>query len=176
MSRAFLDESSQSHEEDVPELKIPLPSGARNYMTPEGAARLRAELADLSRVQRPRLAAELAHDPAPSNPLRRRLREVDRRIEYLLRMMALLEVIEPGSGPAQRVSFGVEVTVLEEGGGERRYRIVGVDEADPERGSLSWISPVARALVGKKVGDTVEILLPEGSSRLRVQAIAFPSD
>ncbi len=135
MSRAFVDESaSESREGDAPELRIPLPPGAKNYVTPEGAARTRAELDSLLVTAQPRL------------------REVERRIQYLSRMTAIMEVVAPGTEPPRRVVFGATVTVEEHGRGKRTYRIVGVDESDPARCMVSWISPVARALMGKKAG------------------------
>jgi transcription elongation factor GreB len=155
MSRAFVDESaSESREGDAPELKIPLPRDAKNYVTPDGAARTRAELSSL-------LAA-----PQP------RLREGERRIQYLSRMMAIMEVVAPNADPPQRVVFGATVTVDEQGWGLRAYRIVGVDESEPPEGRLSWISPVARALMGKKPGESVTVSLPAGQLDLTIVSIA----
>jgi transcription elongation factor GreB len=155
MSRAFVDESaSESREGDAPELKIPLPAGARNYVTPEGAARTRAELDALRAAPQPRL------------------REAERRIQYLTRMTAIMEVVAPSAGPVDRAAFGTAVTVREPGGGERVYRIVGVDESDPSLGRVSWVSPLARALMGRRPGDTVAVSLPTGQARLTVVAVA----
>ncbi len=154
MSRAFVDESaSESRENDAPELKIPLPPGAKNYVTPEGAARLRAELDELLALAAPRL------------------REVDRRIEYLSRMRAIMEVVSPDSRKPDRVVFGTTVTVREASGTGRTYRIVGVDESDPARGWVSWISPLARALVGKKQGEQARVKLPAGEELVTVVTI-----
>jgi transcription elongation factor GreB len=154
MSRAFVDESaSESSEENAPELKIPLPAGAKNYMTPGGARRLRAELDSLLAMAQPRL------------------RETERRIQYLSRMAAIMEVVEPGFAAPDRVTFGVSVTVTERGGEESTYRIVGVDESAPEKGLVSWISPIARALTGKKPGDAVTVRLPAGEKVLTVRSI-----
>ncbi len=183
MSRAFVDESaSQYNEEEPPELKVPLPAGARNYVTPEGARRMREELDGLAGVERPRILAEVARasseggaaDKAALAALRRRLREVERRVEYLSRMAALSEVIDPSSQSPDRVAFGATVTVAEAGGGESVYRIVGVDESDPARGLVSWISPLARALVSRRAGDLVTVKLPAGEKRLRVVKIRYP--
>jgi transcription elongation factor GreB len=180
MSRAFVSESdSQFQEEDVPAIKIPLPPGGRNYMTPQGARAVQEELQQLAQQERPRLAAAVQRltsgaepgDQAELDRGRRRLREIDRRIEYLTRMMAVLEVVEPAEGSPERVVFGAVVTVREEDRGEREYRIVGVDESDPEKGRVSWISPVARALTGSRVGDQVVLRLPSGETRLQVLEI-----
>ncbi len=154
MSRAFVDESaSESREEDAPELKIPLPPGAKNYITPQGAERMRAELDELLAAAQPRL------------------REVDRRIQYLSRMAAIMEIVVPSAQPPERVVFGATVTVREKDQGERTYRIVGVDESDLSRGWVSWVSPVARALMGKKPGDTVKVSLPSEEKLLAIVSI-----
>jgi transcription elongation factor GreB len=153
MSRAFVDESaSESSEENAPELKIPLPPGAKNYMTPEGARHLRAELDALLATPQPRL------------------RETERRIQYISRMAAIMEVVEPGTGAPDRVTFGVWVSVAE-GESESTYRIVGVDESDPEKGLVSWVSPIARAMTGKKPGDTVKVPIPTGEKVITIRAV-----
>ena len=100
----------------------------------------------------------------------RRVSEVERRLAYLRRMEALLQVVEEPSS-TERVVFGLEVLVDEGEGAKRSYRIVGADESDPERGLLSWASPVARALVGKRIGDLAVAALPKGERRMRVLEI-----
>lgn len=155
MSRAFVDESASENSENAsPELRIPLPPGAKNYVTPEGAARLRSELDQLLALAQPRLP------------------EVERRIQYLSRMRAVMEVVPPPSSPPTRVVFGTSVTVKEGGGAERTYRIVGVDESDPGGGALSWISPVARALTGKRAGEQVRVTLPTGEQTLIIVSVS----
>ncbi len=153
MSRAFVDESAaESSEENAPELKIPLPAGAKNYMTPEGARRLRVELDALNATPPPRL------------------RETERRIQYLSRMAAIAEVVEPGPREPDRVMFGAWVSVTE-AGRESVYRIVGVDESSPEKGLVSWVSPIARAMTGRKPGDTVTVPLPTGEKVLTIRSV-----
>lgn len=192
MSRAFVDEDDQSPEQDVPEIRIPLPAGAKNYVTPAGAVKLQEELTRLDREERPRLAAEVSRlvrgegaEAAQSDPdrlerSRRRLREIQRRIEYLNRMVARMQVIEPepsGSGSSDgpagppRVQFGVPVVVRGPDGAATEYRIVGVDESEPQRGLVSWISPLARALTGARPGDRVEVDLPDGRAVMEIVAI-----
>ena len=182
MSRAFVAESdSQFQDEEVPEIKIPLPPGAANYMTPAGAERLRAELAALRGEERPRVAGAVtrlsasgaATDRDQLAVQRRRLREIDRRIEYLSRMLARIEVVDPAAQQGERVLFGARVTVQAEDGGRRVYRIVGVDEARPEAGEVSWIAPLARTLLGRRRGDTVLLRLPEGKQKLRILAVEY---
>jgi transcription elongation factor GreB len=177
MSRAFVDESAQQpREEDAPEPKILLPAGAKNYMTPKGAERLRAELAELQR-ERPRLIAAIGQIGGSERDVRaeqrRRMREMDRRIEYLSRMSSNIEVIDPAQQRGDRVVFGATVTVREKSGAERAYQIVGVDEADPENGRVSWISPIARALISARVGDTVTLKLPAGETSLTITGLRF---
>ena len=176
MSRAFVDEDSGSDEaDDLHELPLPLPQGAKNYMTPEGALALADELRGLTEIERPRAEALLAAaPPADSAAHIRRISHLDQRISYLARMKSALEVVSlPGS--LERVVFGLEVGVRDEGSGEERsYRIVGVDESDPDRGLLSWASPVARSLVGKRVGELAVARLPRGECRMRILSIARP--
>jgi transcription elongation factor GreB len=171
VSRAFVDEDSGADEaSDLYDIPLPLPPGAKNYMTPEGAGRMTAELRELIEVERPRAASQAA---AAEGEALRRLAELDRRIAYLTRMSSLLETVGPPRS-LDRVVFGLRVRVREEGGGEREYRIVGADESQPERGLLSWASPVARALIGKRPGDLVAAPLPKGEYRIRILEILAP--
>ena len=173
MSRAFVDEdAAPRRDEEVAPLKLPLPPGARNYMTSAGAARQAAELKELQVVRRPDLAAKAAAEPAPG-PARRALGECDRRIAYLSRMQSLLEVVDPAAQRSDRVRFGATVNVRQSPGGDRRVRIVGVDEAEPGSGNVSWISPIARSLMGARVGDTVRCELPSGPTRMKVLSIDY---
>ncbi len=186
MSRAFVDEDSGGDEtEDLHEIPLPLSPGARNYMTPEGAESLIRELADLCDTRRPKAAAALAaaegrsagaaddsaRGPSPDrSEALRSLMELDRRISYLLRMKSLLEVVEPPSR-RDRIVFGLAARVRDGAGVEAEYRIVGVDESDPESGRVSWASPIARALLGKRVGETAVVKLPQGEKRLEILGI-----
>lgn len=178
MSRAFVNEEDQYQDDDVPEIRVPIPPGARNYMTPAGAERLQAELRELTDGDRPRLAAAIARLSSPEgrgteDTLRRQLRKVDRRVEYLTRMMAILEIVDPAKQKSNRVVFGAKVTVSGDHGEEQTYQIVGVDESEPEQGRISWISPVAKALIGALPNDEVKVRLPSGESRLRVRKIEY---
>jgi transcription elongation factor GreB len=172
MSRAFVDEDAASGGgEEVAPLKLPLPPGTRNYMTPDGAARQALELRKLQLERRPALAAKAAAEP--HGTARRALGECDRRIAYLSRMQTLLEVVDPAAQRTDRVRFGATVTVRQTPEGERRVRIVGVDEAEPGSGNVSWISPIAKSLIGARVGDTVRCELPAGPTRLKVLSIEY---
>jgi transcription elongation factor GreB len=164
MSKAFTRESDEDDDAPTRPFGADLPAGVKNYMTPEGAARLRAEVDHLTHVARPAAAAS-------GNA--RALREVDQRLAFLIRRVELLEVIDPRAQPADRVRFGATVAVRGEDGAERRYRIVGVDEADPRRGALSWRSPLASALLGARVGDAVTVRSPRGDEELEVVALSY---
>lgn len=165
MSKAFTRESDDD-QADAPArpLGVDLPPGVKNYVTPEGAARLRSELDRLTHVDRPAIAT--TSDP-------RALRELDRRIAFLGHRLESLEVIDPANHPPGRVLFGATVTVRAEDGAERRYRLVGVDEADPPHGDVSWRSPIAAAMLGAQVGDVVTVRSPRGDEELEVMAVSY---
>jgi transcription elongation factor GreB len=169
MSRAFVRESDFPQLPELPPLVSPLPPGAKNYLTPAGAQRLRDELARLRDTQRPRLAAA----PADDLDAKRELQVLDQRIRYLQESLLTADVSEITPGPADVVRFGATVTVRESGNVETRYRIVGVDETDLDRNWVSWLSPVARALMNAKPGDRVQLKAPRGTRELHVVAIEF---
>lgn len=182
MSRAFVDEDAPGADGiESFALKIPVPPGSRNYLTPEGADALSRELHELTETALPRAAAELAARTAPGTgpdfdaleTLRKRLGGIERRIAYLDAMASLAEVVPPPAEGTDRVKFGARVRVREEGGSEREYRIVGIDEAQPERGWIGWPSPVARSLMGRRTGDVVTVKLPQGEKRLTVVAVGY---
>ena len=183
MSRAFVDEdASAANESEAPEIKLPIPPGSRNYLTSEGADALSRELHRLSGEERPRIVAEIGSralsgdgtDQDEGGRLRRRLGELDRRIAYLYAMSSLAERVEPPPPEGRdRVKFGAWVRVRNEAGIEAEYRIVGIDEADPSRGWIGWASPVARSLMGRKIGEEARVKLPAGESRLTVLGIDY---
>lgn len=165
MSKAFTRESDEEHD-DAPARSFgpELPPGVKNYMTPAGALRLREEIDRLTKIERPRVAA--ASDAVA-------LREIDRRLAFLARRLEALQVIDPADQPRGRVLFGATVTVRGESGAEHRYRLVGIDEADPQRGDVSFRSPIATALLGAQVGDVVTVRLPRGDEELEVLAVSY---
>lgn len=182
MSRAFVSESdSDFQDEDVPAIKIPLPRDARNYMTPEGAAKIKSELDHLLHTERPKLAARLSRQVSGNDSsdrqtvdlCRRRLRQIERRIEYLGVMVGRLEVVDPADQDKEQVRFGAAVSVAEENGATTVYRIVGVDESEPESGWISWISPLGRALIGARAGDAVTVKLPERTVKLKISKVEY---
>ncbi|HMW16375.1 MAG TPA: transcription elongation factor GreB [Accumulibacter sp.] len=160
-----------------------LPSGTRNYLTPHGYARLRDELEQLVRVERPQVVSVVQW--AASNGDRsenadylygkRRLREIDRRIRFLSKRVESAEVVDPAARRENldQVFFGATVTLCDEEGQERTYQIVGVDETDFARGRISWVSPLARALLKAREGDTVRFQSPAGWREVEVATVVY---
>lgn len=169
MSRAFVRESDVPQLPDLPPLASPLPPGARNYLTPRGAQKLRDELAHLHDTERPRLAAA----PTDDVDAKHELQVLDQRIRYLQESLRTADVTDVATGPTDVVRFGTTVTVREPDGSHTRYRIVGVDEADPAHNGISWLSPLARALLNAKLNDRVMFKAPRGARELEIIAIEF---
>jgi transcription elongation factor GreB len=169
MSRAFVRESDFESMPDLPPLVSPLPPGAKNFLTATGAQRLQVELKDLAEIKRPRLAACAPEDI----DAKRELQMLDQRIRYLQHSLRTAEIVQPGDGSGDTVCFGATVTVREKNGTETRYRIVGVDEANPERGDVSWLSPIARALMNARRGDRITFKAPRGAKELEIAAISY---
>ena len=167
MSRAFVRES-----DDLPERPTlarrasPLPPGAQNYITPDGARRFREELERLVQVERPRIAA--AGDPEAKS----RLLETNQRIDLLEQCLESAVVVPPPQ-ERDRVQFGATVTVRERNDEETCYRIVGVDETDMDRGWVSWLSPIAKALLNARLGERVRFSTPSGEQELEIVVIKY---
>jgi transcription elongation factor GreB len=170
MSRAFVRESDVPQLPELPPQISPLPPGAKNYLTPSGAERLRAELARLLETERPRLASA----PLDDTDAKRELQILDQRIRYLQESLRTAEITPPPAGLADTVRFGATVT-LRENGTETRYRIVGVDETDLDRNWVSWLSPIARALMNARLGDRVQFKAPRGMRELEIVAVEYES-
>ena len=181
MSKAFTRESDAGDEPEDDAVS-PLPAGARNYMTPGGFARLKAELDHLTGSERPALVATVAW--AASNGDRsenadyqygkKRLREIDRRIRHLTKRLEVAEVVDPATREeTDQVFFGATVAYVNAAGEENMVRIVGVDETDPARRYISWISPVARALIKAREGDTVTLKTPGGDDALEIVEVRY---
>jgi len=172
MSRAFVRESDFPQLPELPPLVSPLPPGAKNYLTPGGAERLRAELARLRDTARPQLATA----PAEDTDAKRELQVLDQRIRYLQESLRTAEVAAVTPGPTDVVRFGTSVTVREPNGTETTYRIVGVDETDLDRNWVSWLSPIARALMNAERGQRVTFKAPRGARELEIVAINYEID
>lgn len=181
MNKAFVRESEGDDEED-PQAAPALPAGTRNYITPGGHARLKSELEHLVKRERPHVVEIVAW--AASNGDRsengdyiygkRRLREIDRRIRFLTKRLEIAEVVDPlRQGENDQVFFGARVTVVDIDGVENTYTIVGVDEADVARGRISWISPLARALIKSREGDTVRFQSPVGVREIDIVEVVY---
>ena len=154
MSKAFTRESDDSAENFAPS-RAPLPPGTQNYITSEGAAKIHAELNRL---------LELKRDPSATE----NRSALDQRVQYLQSLIGTFVVIEGGA--SEVVRFGSIVKLLQNGQ-EEIYRIVGVDEIDLDRNHMSWLSPLARTLMSRRVGDEIEFRAPSGLQKLKVLAI-----
>jgi transcription elongation factor GreB len=153
----------------------------KNYITPGGYRRLQEELARLWKVERPPVVATVAWaagngDRSENGDYiygKRKLREIDRRIRYLSKTLDRAVVVDNAGKAHQRAFFGATVTIADESGDEREVTIVGVDELDIGDARVSWRSPLARALLKAKVGDTVTVRAPRGPERLEIVAIRY---
>ena len=181
MNKAFTRESDGDDEEEL-EASLQLPVGTRNYITPGGYAHIKDELDHLLRTERPQVVdavhwAALNGDRSENGDYiygKRRLREIDRRIRFLTKRLDLAEVVDPARQEnADQVFFGATVTILDEQGEEQTYQIVGVDETDFARGRISWVSPLARALLKAREGDMVRFQSPAGWREIEVLTVAY---
>lgn len=181
MSKAFVKESEQDDEDEFG--APPIPPGVKNYLTPEGHHAMRTELLNLIDNERPEVVNIVSW--AASNGDRsengdyiygkRRLREIDRRIRFLTKRLDLAEVVQPSVHfGSDQIFFGATVEYENQEGDVVSVRIVGVDEFDPLRGKISWISPVARALTKARVGDTVTLKTPHGVDELTILEVTYP--
>ncbi len=182
MNKAFVKENDDADDE-APENAPSLPQGAKNYMTRRGYEAQLKELDHLLRIERPKMVETVAW--AASNGDRsengdyiygkKRLREIDRRIRFLTKRTESAEVIDPEARQeADQVFFGATVTIAElDGSGEQTWQIVGIDEADASNGRISWISPLARALLKAREGDTVRFMSPAGAREIEVLEIRY---
>ena len=182
MNKAFVKEQEGGEDDDLPEAQA-LPPGTKNYLTPGGYAGLRDELAQLMTEERPAMVQIVSW--AASNGDRsengdylygkKRLREIDRRMRFLTKRLELAEVVDPALQiNRDQVFFGATILFANQEGVEHRVTIVGVDEAEPLQGRISWISPVARALTKAKCGDTVTLRTPGGIEELDILDISYP--
>ena len=181
MSKAFTKESDD--EDDEPALPA-IPVGGKNYITPQGYARLRAELLTLIDDERPKVV-DIVHWAASNGDRsengdylygKKRLREIDRRIRFLTKRLEIADVVDPSAhAGSDQVFFGATVTYVDDEGVERTVTILGVDEADNARQQVSWISPVARALLKAREGDEVALQTPAGMRSLEILSVAYPT-
>jgi transcription elongation factor GreB len=169
MSKAFTREDDSAPElPDLPPPTSPLAPGAKNYITAAGAQKLRDELQRLIETARPALA-----DSQDDPDAKRQLARLDQRIVQLEESLQSAEIISSPSGSADVVRFGATVTVRESDGTEATYRIVGVDETDTDRNWVSWMSPIAKALLNRKRGERIRFKFPSGQETLEIINITY---
>jgi transcription elongation factor GreB len=182
MSKAFTKDSDGDEDDDfgLP----PLPAGGKNYITPQGYQRLRTELLDLIDVERPKVV-EVVHWAASNGDRsengdyiygKKRLREIDRRIRFLTKRLDIAEVADPSLHHGNdQIYFGATVTYANRTGEERTITIKGIDETDNLNGEVSWVSPIARALLKAREGDEVQLMTPGGLDKLEVLEVRYPA-
>ena len=182
MSKAFTKETDDDTDDDVADETPILPTGTKNYITPRGFTALQTELRHLLRVERPKVVEVVSWaagngDRSENGDYlygKKRLREIDRRIRFLSKRLEIAEVVDLAQQKKRdQVFFGATVTYANEDDVENTVTIVGVDEAEIDRNEVSWISPIARALMKARVGDVVEIRTPAGPERIEVVAIRY---
>jgi len=182
MSKAFTKENDAAEELDDIEEASPIPAGSKNYMTPHGWRRMRDELSYLVKVERPEVTNIVSwaarngdrSENADYQYGKRRLREIDRRIRYLTKRLENAEVVDPATREeTDQVFFAATVTYARANGEETTVRIVGLDETDHGKGYISWISPVARALIKARESDTVSLATPGGREELEIIEVRY---
>ena len=179
MSKAFTKETDS--EDDEVDLS-PVPVTGKNYITPQGYARMRNELLELIDVERPKVV-EIVHWAASNGDRsengdyiygKKRLREIDRRIRFLTQRLEIAEVVDPAVHVgSEQIFFGATVVYIDDLGEQRSITIMGTDEADSSKAQVSWVSPVARALLKAKVGDEVSLATPAGTRTLEVLEVHY---
>ncbi len=182
MSKAFTKETDADDDDEL--LLPPLPAGGKNYITPEGYARLKAELLDLIDNERPKVV-EVVHWAASNGDRsengdyhygKKRLREIDRRIRFLTKRLEIAEISDPAvHHGSDQVFFGATVSYIDSSGSAQTVTILGIDEADSARNQVSWISPIARALLKARVGDEVKLATPGGLKDIEVMQVTYPA-
>jgi transcription elongation factor GreB len=185
MNKAFTREPDGDLDDDEDGAGLPpLPAGGKNYITPQGYQRLRAELLNLIDVERPKMV-EVVHWAASNGDRsengdylygKKRLREIDRRIRFLTKRLDIAEVADPSAHHgSDQIFFGATVTYANQHGDERTITIKGIDEADNLQGQVSWVAPIARALLKARVGDEVKLQTPGGLDTLEVLEVRYPA-
>ena len=182
MSKAFTKESDDADDDDL--AAPPIPAGSKNYITPQGYARLRAELLSLIDEERPKVV-EAVHWAARNGDRsengdyiygKKRLREIDRRIRFLTKRLEIAEITDPSAHHGRdQVFFGATVTYVDGAGLARTVTILGIDEAETAQGQVSWISPIARALLKAREGDAVKLMTPAGAQEIEVLEVRYPA-
>ncbi len=179
MNKAFVKESDEGDNEV--EIKREASPSGKNYITPLGFKRLEDEYRELKYKERPEVTRVVSWaagngDRSENGDYiygKKRLREIDRRLRFLSKRIDIAEIVDPQSIKSEEILFGASVVIKNEDGVEKRYSIVGTDEIDASKGKISWISPLARALFKKRVGDVIEFSSPGGMRELEVILIEY---
>jgi len=180
MSKAFVKDDAPEPETEQPDAPV-LPAGSKNYITEAGFARLQAEKKRLLELERPEVvktvawAASLGDRSENADYLygKKRLREIDRRVRFLIKRLEAAEVVRSSGRDTDQVFFGARVRV-KGAAGERTVRIMGIDEVDAANGCVSWVSPIARALLKARAGDSVTLRTPAGNEQLEILEVDYP--
>ena len=180
MSKAFVRESEDDDEELLAG-QVPAPTPARNYISPAGYARLKAELKQLVEIERPEVvrtvswAAKNGDRSENGDYLygKKRLREIDRRLRFLIKRLEAAEIVDTAGRDSDQVFFGSSVALKTKNGEKRTITIVGVDETDTAKGRVSWISPIAKALIKAREGDKVLVKTPAGPEELEILEVRY---
>ena len=185
MNKAFTREPDAADDDDDVDIAAPaLPAGTRNYLTPAGYRRLREELMALLDVERPKVVETVSWaakngDRSENGDYiygKKRLREIDRRIRFLTRRLDIAEVVDPSLHHGKdQIFFGATVTYANARGERRTVTIKGVDEADSLHGEVSWIAPIARALLKAREGDELQLATPGGTETIEVLEVRYPA-
>ena len=184
MSKAFVKDDAEADTPEAPELSDAgpaLPPGGKNYITPAGFARLQAEKKQLLEVERPEVvktvawAASLGDRSENADYIygKRRLREIDRRVRFLIKRLEAAEIVNSSGRDTDQIFFGARVRV-KGAAGEKIITIVGIDEVDPVHGFVSWVSPIAKALLKAREGDGVRLRTPAGEEKLEILEVDYP--
>jgi len=184
MNKAFVKETDLDDDDDVVQAPA-IPAGSKNYMTPAGYQRIKDELLQLIDVERPEVV-KVVHWAASNGDRsengdyiygKRRLREIDRRIRFLTKRLDLAEVVDPSvHHGSDQIFFGATVTYANQDGEENTITIVGIDEFDPLKGKVSWISPIARTITKAREGDVVTLHTPTGAEELEILEVRYPAN
>ncbi len=183
MSKAFVKETDADDDTELPDDDIAaIPAGVKNYMTPQGYRRMQDERRRLAREERPKVVEIVSWaagngDRSENGDYlygKKRLREIDRRIRFLTKRLESAELVDPSrQARHDQVFFGATVTYANQHGAEKTVTIVGIDESDLDQGRVSWISPIARALLKAREGDVVELRTPAGIEQIEVIEIRY---
>ena len=184
MSKAFTKEPEYDDNDELQDDADEVLAGVKNYIRPAGLQRLKDELNQFVRVERPKVVEVVSWaagngDRSENGDYlygKKRLREIDRRIRFLTKRLEIAEVAEPTlHHGSDQIFFGATVTYADETGEERTVTIKGIDEADHAQGEVSWISPIARALLKAREGDVVKLVTPSGAHEIEILQVNYPA-